>query len=331
MKALVTGGGGFLGGAIVRKLVARGDSVRTLARGDYPWLAALGVDVHRGDIADPVAVSGAVHGVDVVFHVAAKAGVWGTRRDYERANVEGTRNVIAACRAHGVGKLVFTSSPSVTFAGRDQDGVDESEPYPSSYLAHYPRTKAEAEQLVVNANGETLAAVSLRPHLIWGPGDPHLVPRVLARGRAGTLRLLGARPNTVDSVYVDNAADAHLQAADRLTPGSPVAGKAYFISNGEPGPMADLINRILAAGGQPPVTKRISPGLAYVAGWCLEWVWRLTGRAGEPMMTRFVARQLSTHHWFDLAAARADLGYDPAVSLDEGMKRLAASLQGAPA
>jgi len=330
MRALVTGGGGFLGGAIVRKLVARGDAVTVFARGDYPWLGELGVATVRGDIGDPShsgALAQAMADCDVVFHVAAKAGVWGPRAAYRRANVDGTRHVLDGCRTAGVQKLVYTSSPSVTFGGADQDGVDESEPYPSRYLAHYPASKAEAEQRVLAANGAELATTALRPHLIWGPGDPHLVPRILERGRAGKIRLVGSRANKVDSVYVDNAADAHLNAADRLAPGAPPAGKAYFISNGEPLPMGDLINKILAAGGQPPVSKRIGAGTAYAIGWVMEWMWRLLPLGGEPLMTRFVARQLSTHHWFDLSAARNDLGYDPAVSLEEGMERLEASLR----
>jgi nucleoside-diphosphate-sugar epimerase len=195
-------------------------------------------------------------------------------------------------------------------------------------MSDYARTKSIAERRVLESNGEGLATVALRPHLIWGPGDPHLVPRLLDRARSGRLRLLGHRPNDVDSVYVDNAADAHVLAADRLAPGSPIAGKAYFITQGEPMPLADLINRILAAGDLPPVERRIPPGFAYFLGGAMESVYRLLGIETEPPMTRFVARQLSTAHWFDISAARRDLGYAPAVSLDEGMKRLAASLRG---
>ena len=234
MNALVTGGGGFLGGAIVRRLRARGDEVRSLSRGRYPALRRPRRQQIQGDVADAGAVDAAVAGCDVVFHVAAKAGVWGRYAEYHRANVVGTENVLAACRRHGVRRLVYTSSPSVVFDGRDMEGVDESVPYPAHYEAHYPQTKAEAERLVLAANGPDLATVALRPHLIWGPGDNHLVPRILARGRAGRLRRIGRANKLIDSIYIDNAADAHLLAADRLAPGSPVAGKAYFISNGEP-------------------------------------------------------------------------------------------------
>ena len=327
MKALVTGGGGFLGLAIVRKLRERGDEVRSFSRGTYTALEELGVESVRGDLADESAVMEAARGCDLVFHVAGKAGVWGPAESYYRTNVVGTDNVLNACAAASIDRLVYTSTPSVTFAGTDQIGVDESEPYPERYLNEYAHTKSIAERRVLARNGVDLATVSLRPHLIWGPGDPHLVPRILERARSGKLRLLGDRPNAVDSVYVDNAADAHILAGDRLAPGSAIAGKAYFITQGEPMPLAELINRILAAGGLPSVERRISPGLAYFLGALMERVYGFLRIQHEPPMTRFVARQLSTAHWFDISAARRDLGYAPAVSLNEGMERLAKSLR----
>lgn len=330
MNVLVTGGGGFLGRAIVQRLRERGDRVRSLARNLYPELEALGVTQVRGDLADAGTVSAAAAGCELVFHVAAKAGVWGDYQDYYRANVVGTANVIAACRAHGIDRLVYTSSPSVVFDGKDMEGVDESVPYPAHFEAHYPRTKAEAEQLVLAANGPMLATTALRPHLIWGPGDNHLVPRILDRGRRGRLRRIGNRPNLVDTLYIDNAADAHLQAADALAVGSPVAGKAYFLAQGEPKPVWEVVDRILAAGGLPPVTRVISPRVAYAAGWLLEKTYSLLRLSGEPPMTRFVARELSTAHWFDLSAARRDFGYHPRISFDEGMQRLAAWLKEKP-
>ena len=331
MKALVTGGGGFLGLAIVRRLVARGDEVRSFSRSTYPAHEALGVKSWQGDIADPGAVHAAAAGCDVVFHTAALPGVWGKTSQYERTNVEGTRQVIDACRTEGIRRLVFTGSPSVVFDGRDQEDVNESAPYPDRFLAHYPRTKALAEQLVLQANGPDLATVSLRPHLIWGPGDNHLVPRIVSRARAGRLRLVGPGTNRVDSVYIDNAADAHLAAADRLIPGAPVAGEAYFITNAEPLSMGDLINRIVAAAGLPPVTRTISAKSAYAIGAAMELAYGTLGLSAEPPMTRFVARQLATAHWFDIGAAQRDLGYEPKVSIDEGMRRLQQALSGAGA
>lgn len=328
MRALVTGGGGFLGGAIVRLLIARGDTVRSYSRGEYPELARLGVEQVQGDLADREAVLQAAAECDMVFHVAAKAGIWGSYAEYHQANVTGTENVLAACRHHGIGRLVYTGSPSVVFDGRDVEGGDESLPYPSRYEAHYPQTKALAEQRVLAANSPSLATVSLRPHLIWGPGDNHLVPRIVAKARAGKLRRIGNSPCLVDTVYVDNAAQAHLLAADRLVFSGAVAGKTYFITNGEPIPLWEMVNRILAAAGLPPVTRSVPPKVAYAAGAICEGLWGLLHLAGEPPMTRFVARELATAHWFDIAAARRDLDYAPQISIDEGLKRLKAWLAG---
>lgn len=323
MRALVTGGGGFLGLAVARRLRERGDEVRNFSRGRYPVLEALGIEQHQGDLADADAVARAVEGCDLVLHVAAKAGVWGPYQEFFRTNVEGTRNVLAACQRYGVNRLIHTSSPSVVFAGQNMEGADESVPYAERFHAAYPQTKRIAEKDVLQANGPELATVALRPHLIWGPGDPHLVPRLLARARAGKLRIVGPGTNRVDTVFVDNAADAHVLAADRLAPGSPLAGRAYFISNGEPLVLWDLINRILAAAGLSPVTKRVPFGFAHAAGWFFEMAHRTLRLSGEPRMTRFVARELATAHWFDIGAARRDLGYQPRVSIDEGLKRLA--------
>jgi nucleoside-diphosphate-sugar epimerase len=327
MNALVTGGGGFLGSAIVRLLVQRGDRVRSLSRQRHPALDALGVDQTQAEITDAAGIERAAAGCDVVLHVAAKAGIAGRYRDFHRVNVTGTETVVNTCRRLGITRLVYTSSPSVVFDGRDMEGVDESVGYPPHHDAPYPATKAQAERLVLAANGPTFAAVALRPHLIWGPGDNHLVPRILARGRAGRLRRIGGTSKLIDSVYVDNAAEAHVLAADRLLLGSTVAGKAYFISNGEPLPLWDLVNRILAAGGVAPVTRSVPLWAALAAGWCLETVYGVLRPDAEPPMTRFLARELATAHWFDLTAARRDLGYVPRVSIDEGMQRLAESLR----
>ncbi len=328
MHALVTGGGGFLGKAIVTRLLARGDRVSSFARGDYPELRAMGVNVVQGDLGDAEVVKRAAVGCDIVFHVAAKAGIWGPYEDYYRANVVGTENVVAACRANGIARLVYTSTPSVVFDGKDQEGIDESAPYPEHFHTAYPQTKAIAERLVLQANDSQLATVALRPHLIWGPGDNHLVPRILARARAGMLRRIGWRENRVDCVYIDNAADAHLLAADRLSPGSAIAGKAYFISQGDPWPLWDLVNAILKTADLPPVTRTVPASVAYGVGWLMEMTYRTMGWTTEPRMTRFLAKELSTSHWFNIAAARRDLGYEPTVSIEEGLRRLGVALRG---
>ena len=322
MKALVTGGGGFLGLAIVRRLVERGTTVCTFSRQRHDELDALDVEQRQGDLADEAAVSKAVAGCDVVFHVAAKPGIWGPYEDYHRTNFIGTRNVIAACREHGVARLVYTSSPSVVFDGRDMEGVDESVPYPSRFATHYPRTKAAAEQLVRAANDEQLGTVSLRPHLIWGPGDNHLLPRLVAGARTGQLRRIGRATKLVDTIYIDNAAEAHLLAAEKLAPRSVVAGKVYFISQGEPVDVWEMINRLLEAAGAPTVQRSIPQRVALTLAWGFENVYRLLHRPGEPRLTRFVVEELCTSHWFDLSAARRDLGYRPTVSISEGLHRL---------
>lgn len=328
MTALVTGGGGFLGGAIVRALRQRGWAVRSFTRTAYPWLEEFGVEQVLGDLADPEAVNRAVAGADVVFHTAARAGVWGRAADFYATNVTGTENVLAACKAAGLRKLVYTSTPSVVHGGGDLEGANESVPYPTHFDAPYPETKATAEQAVLAANGPDLATVALRPHLIWGPGDPHLVPRLLARAREGKLRRVGSRPVKVDVTYIDNATDAHLLAAEKLDIGTPPAGKAYFISNGEPVDLWAFIDRILAVAGLPPVNRTVSVWKARLAGRVLEWVYRVLRLPGEPPMTRFVANQLATSHWYDISAARRDLGYEPRVRIDEGLRRLAEKLRG---
>jgi len=327
MKVLVTGGGGFLGKAIVKLLLEQGKEVCSFSRNIYPQLTELGVEQFVGDLEDLSAVIKAADGCDLIYHVAAKAGVWGSYEEFYQPNVVGTRNIIQACRRCDISKLVYTSSPSVVFDGSDMEGIDESVPYPDHYLSWYPQTKAEAEQLILATNDASLATVALRPHLIWGPGDNHLVPRILERGRAGALRRIGDRPCLVDTVYIDNAALAHVQAAEKLAVGSVVAGKVYFISNDEPLPLWDIINRILAAGGLPAVDKTISPRLATVAGSVLESFYRWFRLSGEPQMTRFVAKELSTAHWFDLSAAKKDFGYQPEVSIEEGLSRLQHWLQ----
>ncbi|MDQ6976091.1 MAG: NAD-dependent epimerase/dehydratase family protein [Mariprofundaceae bacterium] len=322
-RALVTGGGGFLGHAIVHVLQQRGVEVLSFSRCHHDT----GSRHICGDICDGQAVADAVSGCDTVFHVAAKAGVWGAWKEYEKINVQGTQHVIDACRTHAVQRLVYTSSPSVIFDGNDMEGVDESVPYPNHYHAHYPKSKAIAERLVCAANKADLATVSLRPHLIWGPNDQHLVPRILAKARKGALRRIGCRPCLVDTIYIDNAAEAHVCAAEHLSVGNALAGRSYFISNGEPIPLWDMVNRILVAGNIPPVNQTISANAAYALGTILEHAYRVLRVKKEPPMTRFIAKELSTAHWFNIAAARRDFNFQPRISIDEGMQRLAQWLQ----
>jgi 2-alkyl-3-oxoalkanoate reductase len=322
LKVLVTGGGGFLGRAIVGMLRAQGDEPRVLGRRAQPELEAQGIVVHRGDVADRRAVDAALGGCDAVVHAAAMVGSWGRARDFHRVNVEGTRNVIEACRALRVRKLVFTSTPSVVHAGGDVCGLNESAPYAASFDAHYPRTKALAEELVLAANGDGLATLALRPHLIFGPGDTQLLPRAVALARAGRLRLPGGPAKLVDWTYVDDAAQAHLLALSRLAPGAACAGKAYFISQGRPVALTELISRAVAAAGGPALpSRRVPPSLLFAAGCLAEAAFFALGIYDrEPPITRFVARQMASAHWFDISAARRDLGFTPRTTFEQALQ-----------
>ena len=316
----MTGGGGFLGRALVRLLLERGETVRSFSRTMHPELSAWGVAQFQGDLSDAEAVMDACSGVEAVFHAAAKAGVWGPAGQFHAVNVIGTRNVIAACRRQKVARLIYTSSPSVVFHGGDMAGADESTPYPSRYSAVYPRTKALAEQAVLQAARQGLPAVVLRPHLIWGPGDPHLVPRIISRARR--LRRVGSGRNLVDTIYIDNAAAAHVLAESRLRDDPALTGRIYFISQDAPMPLWEMIDSILGCAGLPPVRRRIAPWLAWTIGALCEAAYSALRVEAEPPMTRFVARELATAHWFDIGAAKRDLGYVPEVTTAEGLARL---------
>lgn len=326
MKLLVTGGGGFLGTAICRSLVERGDTVTSFQRTFHPALEAMGVRQVLGDLADADAVMAACAGQEAVLHNAAKAGAWGSYQSYHDANVRGTEHVIAACRAQGIHQMVYTSTPSVTHSGRTpvQGGNEVDTPYGRNFRAPYPATKLIAEKSVLAANSAMLATVALRPRLIWGPGDTQLLPRLVERARAGRLRFIDGGHNKMDTTYIDNAAQAHLAALDHLRPGAACAGKPYFISNGEPLAAREIVNALLGAAGVPPVDKSIPYPLAYGAGAVLELAWRMLALKGEPPMTRFLAEQLSTPHWYDISAAVRDFGYQPRVSVAEGLELTAA-------
>ena len=319
MKILVTGGGGFVGGYIVERLLARGYAVRSIGRSPQPELVAKGVEVVCGDLTDATAVSAACEGVGAVFHVAARAGVWGSWESFYGPNVIGTRNVLSACRKWQVKRLVYTSTPSVVFNGDSIRGGDESLPYGKNWLCHYAETKALAEQEALAANSEKLQVVALRPHLIFGPGDPHLLPRVVESVKAGRLRIVGDGSAKVDVSYVGNVADAHLDAFDALERGKG-AGQAYFISQGEPVDLWPWLNSILEGLGQPPLTQKIPLPLAYGIGALCEGAWKVLRRRTDPPITRFVAVELAKDHYFDIRKAQHVLGYRPRVPMNEALK-----------
>lgn len=328
MRALVTGGGGFLGGEIAKQLLALGHQVTVLGRNRYPHMEALGAAGVVCDLSTGEGLEQALEGMDVVFHVAALAGMWGPRARYVAANVTATEKLLGAAEQAGVERFVYTSSPSVTFHGHDEEGVSEADcSYPERHDFYYSETKAIAERRVLAANGPKMATTALRPHLIYGPGDPHLIPRLLSRHRAGRLKVLGDGQNKVALTYVDNAAVAHLQAAKVLAVGSPNAGKAYFITDGEPVSVWGWLNEVFEALGEAPIKGRVPKWLAMPLSGVAEAVWRGFSLEGEPPITRFAVSQISTSHWFDLSAAREDFGYTPVVDGPEGFRRMVDALK----
>lgn len=327
MRALVTGGQGFLGSRLARALRAEGHAVRVLIRRPAPEWAAQGIETMVGDLRDAAAVADACRDRDAVFHAAALVALWGPWKEFYDINVVGTEHVLAGCRRAGVTRLIYTSTPSVVFGNSDQRGVDETTPYPAHHLSPYAASKAEAERRVLAAHGrDGLRAVALRPHLVWGPGDPHIVRQLLARARRGRMFLVGDGRNRVDVTYIDNAVDAHLQADAALAKGS-AGGRAFFISQGEPIAIGDFMRAVTAAAGLSPRFVKIPYPVAWLVGWAME-AWTSRKPAGIPLLTRFLAAELAKSHYYDIGAARRDLGYAPAVSTEEGLRRLAASLHG---
>jgi len=323
MQLLVTGGGGFLGLYIVEQLRKQGHAVRVLCRRYYPAVADSGAEIIQGDIRDPDVVLNACRGVEAVFHTAAIPGVWGSKDLYFSTNLQGTLNVLNACRSQKVARLIYTSSPSVVFDGSDHLNADESLPYPTRWLCHYPHSKALAEQSVLAASGRHgLLTCALRPHLIWGPRDNHLIPKLLQAARSGRLRRVGSGQNIVSVSYVENAATAHLAAEHALrTTGKP-AGRAYFINEPDPVNLWNWIDLLLSLAGLPPVRRHVSLRTAWTVGSALEMIWTLLKLKPDPPMTRFVAAQLAGSHAYSIAAAVRDFGYQTHVTMEEGLRRL---------
>jgi len=322
MKTLIIGGGGFIGSAIVRQLADKGEEVTVFGRSRYPHLEKFKVKQIQGDMLDSDQLIRSMQGFETVFHVAAKAGIWGSKQEFEQTNITGTRNVLGACFASGVDSLIYTSTPSVVFDRKDLQGVDETVPYAKRFLCYYASSKAVAEQMVLAANSKVLKTCAIRPHLVWGPGDPHLIPRLLERGNKGKLKIVGDGCNLVDISFIENVADAHVLAAENLNSSATAAGNAYFISQGEPVVLWDWINNLFHQLGIPPVKNRIGLGPAYVAGTLLEGIYMWFSMAKEPPMTRFLAEQLAKSHWFSIDKARQDLGYTPRISTAAGMEKL---------
>ena len=320
MKVLLTGGTSLLGAGVVRALSARGDDVVVMQRRPAPVVAELGLVEHLADLNDGGAVGRALAGVEAVIHLAARVGVVGSASQFHEANVSGTRTVLDAARANGVSRLVFISSPSVAHSGSALAGTGADLADPSRAKGHYSRSKAQAELDVLAADGPGFATIAIRPHLIWGPGDTQLVGRIVDRARSGRLALVGGGRALIDTTYIDNAVDAVVAALDHAQDGQ---GQAFVVSNGEPRTVAELVERICSANGVEAPTRSVSRSVAWAGGAVAEGLWWVGRRTDDPPMTRFLASQLATAHWFDQRRVREVLQWAPRVSLDEGFARLA--------
>lgn len=319
MKIVVTGAGGFLGRHLAAALLSQGHNVWNFSRQNHPRLQAMGIETICGNLQNEADVAAAFQGMDVVFHVASRVGIWGAYDEYYQTNVVGTENVIKSCRVNGIAKLIYTSTPSVVFDGGDICGADETRPYARTFYNYYSQTKTIAEQMVLEANDQKLCTVALRPHQIIGPDDPHLVPRLVDAAKLGRLKIVGTGRNLVDVTYIQNAVDAHVAAFEKLAPQSRVAGQAYFIGQERPVVLWDFINEILKRYHLPPITKKVPAGAAFNIGLFFEYWYRLLRMNGEPPMTRFVAMQFSRSHYFSHKKAKKDFGYEPKISIEQAL------------
>jgi len=315
MRVLVTGGSSLLGAAVAQRLAGRGNRVTVFQRRP----SGLGLREHLGDVTDPLAVKAAVAGMDAVIHVAARAAVTGPWSAFEATNVRGTANLVAAAAEAGADRFVLVSSPSVAYSGRSLIGVAAGPADPAAARNHYAASKAKAEQLALATSTEKFSVVAIRPHVVWGPNDRQFIARIVARARAGRLAIVGSGAALIDITYLDNAADALVAALDHT---HELGGRALVVSNGEPRPVRELLDRILAAAGLSGPRMRIPAGLARAGGRLVETWWDRRGRDDDPPMTSFLAEQLSTAHWFDQRETRRALHWKPAVTLDEGFRRL---------
>jgi 2-alkyl-3-oxoalkanoate reductase len=323
MKVLVTGGGGFVGMALVRRLADLGHEVFSFSRKVYPEHQTWGVRYFQGDLSNANEVENACKGMEVVFHIAAKVGIWGSYEEFYRANVLGTQHVINACVKWKVPELIFTSSASVVFDGSDIEGGNESLGYPSKPVSNYTSTKAQAEQMVINANSEKFRTIALRPHLIWGPGDTQLVPKIIQRAKSGRLRKPGGKDYFIDTTFIDNFIDAQILAFEKLSTNPALGGRAFFITNGEPVYIWDFLNSVIRAYGLPAIQRTVPKSMALLLAFLQEKTHQAFHLKNEPLLTRFLIHELCAHHWFDISAAKNDLEYTPRISNKEGYARLA--------
>ncbi len=323
MKILVTGATGFLGYHIAKDLLEEGHEVVNFSRSETDEVKELGIETRRGNLTIASDVAGALEGIEAVFHVAGKVGMWGRKKDFEDINILGTRNIVDQVRKAGIKYLIYTSTPSVVFGKEEICDGDESLPYPNVFLNDYARTKSIAEAYVLNANDSTLFTTSIRPHLIYGQRDQNIIPTLVARAKSGRLKIIGTGENIVDINYVENASLAHIKAFNELRTGAKNSGKAYFIGQERPVKLWDFINDILEAKGVNPLRKKVSLRMVYIIGAIFEAFYRLLGKFdGQPPMTRFVALQMGTSHYFKHNAAKNDFGHSPVITIEESLHKI---------
>lgn len=315
MRVLVTGATSLIGRAVVDRLQDRGDSVTVLQRRP----SGLSVREYLGDVADRAAISAAMTGVDAVVHAAGRAAVTGEWELFEETNVWGTRNVVDAARDAGVTRFVHVSSPSVAHNGQSLVGAPAGPADPEHVRGHYARSKAQAELVALDANSEPMSVVAVRPHLIWGPGDTQLVGRVVDRARSGRLFSIGPGTSLIDTIYIDNAADALVAAVDNAPD---LGGRALVVTNGQPRPFREMLDRIVIAAGLEPSRVKVPYRTAYAAGLVVERIWDYRKTEDDPPITSFLVEQVSTAHWFDQRETRQALKWEPQVTIDEGFRRL---------
>jgi 2-alkyl-3-oxoalkanoate reductase len=308
--------------ALVKHLRAAGHRVCSIARGNYPELESIGIETCQADIGkETEAWEDRFRGADGVLHTAAYVKMWGRYEDFFRTNVLGSRNIIECCKKYGVPKLVFTSSPSVVADGTNLCGVDESYPYPAHYDAYYPETKAQAEREVLSANSVQLRTIALRPHLIFGSGDTNLIPTLLAKARAGRLVQIGEGSNLSDFSYIEDCVQAHIQALTALESRADCGGRAYFVSQGNPVPLWEWVEKVLNYSGLPPLKRKIPSALAYGLASVCEFICRHLPGTPEPPLTKFLVSEMYTSHYFNITAARRDLGYAPSLNVWQALEK----------
>ena len=324
MKIVITGGRGFVGEALTKKFINSEHTIHTIGRSSHFTKSDLPANCqhHCCDLANDPIPEDIFRGADLIFHIAAKAGVWGKYTDFYSSNVTATRNILSACKKYRINKLIYTSTPSVVFSGQPIVNGSESLPYGNSGLSAYAETKAIAEREILEANeSQKLQTIALRPHLIWGEGDPHLLPRVINRHKKGRLCIVGEGRNTVDLTHVDNVVHAHICAMESMVNNTSLGGKAYFIGQDEPVNLWDWLNKIFMMLDLPGLTKKIPYRKAYLLGFSLEKIWGILRLGGEPPMTRFVANQLAHDHWFSIQSAKKDLGYEPIRDMSDSLNK----------